>query len=752
MSRKLFEGGVVGLGAAILAVLLWTSGIFDLWEFATWNWRVAFFASPGAQTAKIKLILLDQNSLSWGEKEKGWPWPWPREVYTTIIDFCTRSGARAVIFDLTFTESSFFGVDDDRALASAINRAPAVVIPFSVGKKIGDADAWPAEIPQRYPLRISNLDEWLASGSCRDAVVPKASFPIPEVCASSAIMGNVIQDPDSDGIFRRCYLFHLFDGRVVPSLSMAAFLAGKASCPPPSQSAAQNREKIPAPAPDSLKPPTPSPSDGTVSPGNPTAPPQEIKARSGCLQFAGKSIPTDSAGRVILRFRGPAGTFQAFSAAAVIESELRLREGIEPVIRDPEVFKDCYVILGTSAPAMLDNRPTPISRVSPGAEIHATMLDNLLSDDFLAEMPRWFSLLSALGLSVLSAILVVSSRTAWQSTLSAGVFLPLPVALGFLAYALGYWWPIVVHEAAVALSLLGGISINYAHEGRKRAFIKKAFKHYLSPAVIEKIKADPSRLKLGGERRELSIFFSDLQGFSSISERLDAPALTSLLNDYLSDMTDIILDEGGTLDKYEGDAIIAFWNAPSDQPDHALRACRAAIRCQRKLDERREELRRKAGELLYQRIGINTGTVVVGNMGSRKRFDYTVLGDAANLASRLEGANKVFGTFTMVSEETWSQTGGELPGREIGLLRVVGRKTPVRVYEVAGPSAAGDGSGSKDFGSALALYYAGDLAGALDAFRKLPDDPVSRVYSARCERLLREAGESWDVVWNLTEK
>ncbi|ABK18063.1 CHASE2 domain-containing protein [Syntrophobacter fumaroxidans] len=752
MGRKLIEGGLAGAGAAMVALLFWAVGFFDLWEFATWSWRVDFFAAPSAQTEKIKLILLDQNSLAWGKKEKGWPWPWPREVYTTVIDFCNRGGAKAVVFDMIFSESSFFGVDDDRALAAAIDRAPAFVMPFSVGRQVGEADAWPPEIPRRCPIRISNLAEWLASAPSRGAVMPKASFPVPEVCSGSAVLGNVIQEPDADGVFRRCHLFHFFDGLAVPSLSLAAYLAGQGLCPPvspaPTTVGGQTAAPTPSSGPVTVRP---QPADEALHSSG-TLPLEEITVRDGCCRIGERCIPIDTRGRAILRFRGPVGTYRSFSAAAVIESELRLREGGEPIIRDPGVLRDCTVFLGASAPALLDLRPTPISRVSPGVELHATVLDNLLSDDFLSEAPAWFCILSTLFLSMLGSLLVVSGKTARHSTMAAAAVLPLPVAAGFLAYGLGYWWPIVVHESAVALSLALGISINYAHEWKRRAFIKKAFKYYLSPAVVEKILADPSRLVLGGERRELSIFFSDLQGFSSISERLDPPALTSLLNEYLSDMTDIILEEEGTLDKYEGDAVIAFWNAPVDQPDHALRACRAAIRCQHRLDERREEFRRKTGELLYQRIGINTGSVVVGNMGSGKRFDYTVLGDAANLASRLEGANKVFGTYTMVSEDTWTQVGGELLGREIGLLRVVGRKNPVRVYEVIGFASTAENDGLNAFASALALYYAGGLSAALEAFRMLSDDPVARVYAARCESLLREDEASRDIVWNLKEK
>ena len=316
-----------------------------------------------------------------------------------------------------------------------------------------------------------------------------------------------------------------------------------------------------------------------------------------CLHVGQCRFPLDANQRAILRYRGPSGTHEAYSAAAVIQSEMRLREGggQAPVIDDPSVFKDCYVLFGFSAPGLMDLRPTPVSRVFPGVEIHATVLDNLLSGDFLRDVPSPLVVLAVLVLAVLGALSVVHSKKARHSVLAFGAFLPAPAVFGIAAYEAGFWLPVVVQELAVAVAMVGALGLNYVTEGRQKAFYRHAFKHYLSPVVIDRLLDEPSRLKLGGERRELSIFFSDLQGFSSISERLDPQDLTTLLNDYLSDMTDIILEEEGTVDKYEGDAIIAFWNAPLAQPDHALRACRAALRCQQKLRERGQEFLQRAG-------------------------------------------------------------------------------------------------------------------------------------------------------------
>jgi adenylate cyclase len=270
--------------------------------------------------------------------------------------------------------------------------------------------------------------------------------------------------------------------------------------------------------------------------------------------------------------------------------------------------------------------------------------------------------------------------------------------------------------------------------------------------VIEKILRDPKHLELGGEKRELTIMFTDLAGFSSFSERLGPVELTALLNDYLSEMTDIIMEEGGTLDKYEGDAIIAFWNAPLEQADHAVRACRAALRCQRRLAELRETYQQRTGASLRMRVGLNTGEVVVGNMGSHKRFNYTILGDAANLASRLEGANKAFGTEMMVSGSTWQQASSHFRARKLADLRVVGRKTAVPVYELTGFASDAAPANWEAFAAGLAHFSAGKFAEARQVFEQLPDDPAAQRYAQRCAQYCDHPPASWDGVWGLTEK
>lgn len=707
--RKPLLGLLAGALAAALALPLWGLGWLDRWENATWAWRAAAMAGPGKATPGICLVYLDQASLDWAKRESDLSWPWPRSIYSEALAFCRRAGAASVAFDILFLEPSFYGVDDDAALAAALGEGPGVVLGVPVAGSLGTQAAWPAS-DRRAGLRIEGLPAWLAAGQGEAVKARAASFPVPELAAAAAWLGGVHDDPDADAVFRRATLFKVFDGKAVPSLALASHLAALA-----------RQGKRPA-----------------------------LSIAPGALRVGEREVPLDRAGRAILRFRGEQAAYRTFSMAAILQSELRIREGGKPVV-DPAELKDAHVLFAFSAPGLLDLRPTPLRRVAPGAEVHATALDNLLSGDFIATVPAWLSALTVLASALAAGWLAAMGRGPWQMGAVAATFLLLPFAGAFWTYRLGFWWPVIPHAVAGGAAAFGGITAGFLVERRARRFIRQAFEFYLSKDVIERIMKDPAGLKLGGERRELTIFFSDLQGFTSISERLSPEALIELLNDCLGDLTDIVLEENGTFDKYVGDAIVAFWNAPLSQPDHAERACRAAIRCQRRLAERRAELARRTGVELRVRIGLNTGEAVVGNMGSRKKFNFTVLGDAANLASRLEGANKAFGTGILVSETVWSATGGRFVGREVGLIRVVGRKEPVRVFELAGLPGEERPGLFAGYAAALALLRAGRPGEACRAFEQAGTDPLSRAYATRLRELER-GGVPWDGVWNLHEK
>jgi adenylate cyclase len=321
---------------------------------------------------------------------------------------------------------------------------------------------------------------------------------------------------------------------------------------------------------------------------------------------------------------------------------------------------------------------------------------------------------------------------------------------------LGYWLEFVAPGFAVVVSFTAAMVLNYSFEGRQKRFIKTVFRHYLSPDVIDRVLEDPSLLRLGGEKRIITSFFSDVAGFTSISESLSPEELVNLLNDFLSEMTDIILSYAGTLDKYEGDAIIAFWNAPLDQPDHALRACRAALECQKRLEELRPVFAQKSGHELYMRVGLNSGPAVVGNMGSHSRFDYTAMGDTINMASRLEGACKHYSVPILVGDTTFQMAKDAIAAREVDLIRVVGKSKSERVYQILEEKSQASQDMQENvatFHQALDLYRNKRWDDALNLFRKIKDDKLSAVYVSRIEQLIQNPPpDDWSGVYDLTQK
>ena len=706
-------GTAVGVGGAVIAAALWLPHALDSFEARTWDIRARLLARPGKATSQIVTILLDDKSLAWGKDVNGLSWPWPRQLYGAIADFCRQGGAKALALDVLYTEPSSYGVDDDMLLAQEISQNGSVVGAMQLNDHAakGLATSWPSQA-RSSPITVGGLDEWLAHGRPAGMVYKSAQLPIPEVLSSARYLANTNLPSDSvDGVYRREPLFSVFDNRVVPSEALAAWLVGH-----------------------------PQPASLSIS--------------NGVLSVGAFTVPIDSNGRAILRYRGSTLTHAGYSAAAVLQSLQQMADGKTPSL-DPAVFKDKYIFFGFTAPGLFDLKPTPMSGAYPGVEVNATMLDNLLSGDFMRPMSAAATIVFLLILCLGAGIAVSAASGAGRTALIYIAFVPLAPALGVAAYALGWWLQVFALEVGTLLSLIGSSLVSYATEGRQKRQIKGMFKQYLSPAWIEELLADPERLKLGGEKRDLSIFFSDLQGFTAISEALTPEELTQLLNDYLSPMTDIIQEEGGTVDKYEGDAIIAFWNAPLAQEDHAARAVRSALRCQAKLAELRPVFHDRVKKELFKRIGINSGEAVVGNFGSRTKFNYTMLGDAVNLASRLEGANKQFKTYTMISEMVKERLGGAFPVREVSRIAVVGRREPVRVYEpMTQESFDARRQVLQTFDNGLREFYAGRFAEAVRIFQTTAsEDPPAACYVMKCQQLIANPPPGgWNGVWEMTEK
>ncbi len=401
------------------------------------------------------------------------------------------------------------------------------------------------------------------------------------------------------------------------------------------------------------------------------------------LAFSGHQGGLSDSEEVFLRFLGTSPSLPALNAAEVLSSALSRREGGEPSIK-ADYFKDKYLVFGFSAPGLLDRQAVPTDPAMPGAEIHGTYIRNLLDGRLLRPLALYLELLAILAAAGFAALFASRLKKPAALVGAAALVLLAPLLAASLFYEAGLVNMPGLELAAASFSFMGGILFSYVAEGRTRAFLKKSFSQYLSPEVIEELGRNPGLLKLGGEERTISVFFSDIEGFTPLSESLSPERLALFMNRYLSILSECVLAEGGTLDKYVGDAVMAFWNAPLGQEDHATRALRAALRCQEALDAAKPEFLSQGFPLPRTRIGIHTGRAIVGNMGSQWRFNYTALGDVVNTASRLEEANKSIGTRLLVSGDTvaLARESKELSFRRLGELLLQGKTRPVEVWEV----------------------------------------------------------------------
>jgi adenylate cyclase len=406
-------------------------------------------------------------------------------------------------------------------------------------------------------------------------------------------------------------------------------------------------------------------------------------------------------------------------------------------------------------------RVTPFSTVYPGVEIHATVIDNILHQNFLIHS-GWTKFLDICTIIVVGLIMGLAVP---RMKAVAGIALSLALISAFVLANTAIFvrynvWMNLIYPALTMMTIYLGITVyRYVTEEREKKKVRGAFQYYLTASVINEILKDPSKLKLGGDKKNLSVMFSDIRGFTSISEKLSPEELVRLLNEYLTAMTDVVFKYDGLLDKYIGDAIMAVFGAPLDQPDHALRACRTGIEMMSELRRLREKWAAEGRPDVNIGVGINTGDMVVGNMGSEMRFDYTVMGDSVNLASRLEGTNKEYGTNIIISEFTYEIVKDDLLCRELDAVRVKGKKLPVRIFELLGDKkdAAQWQEFVGRFETGLAKYRTGLWDEAIAAFRGVldvkPADFPAKLYIDRCEALKEHppVGE-WDGVFTMTKK
>ncbi len=444
-----------------------------------------------------------------------------------------------------------------------------------------------------------------------------------------------------------------------------------------------------------------------------------------------REIPRFNATSFLLNYYGPNGSFFYTSFTDIIDDstfktkeELEYGEDINRFDLDPDLqqkLKGKIVLIGSTMPEEQDIHAVPMvntdrTTTMNGVEIHATAIQNILDQNYIrrADPNLELGLIVLLALVSFLVILKVRQIKVRYVALLELASVAIVALLIFAVFEIAIrsfmnnstLINIVYPSVAVVLAYLGAAVYQYLAERQQKALIKNVFSKYISAAVVNELVANPEKAKLGGDRRELTVFFSDIAGFTTISEQFytKPEGLVELLNEYLDEMTSIVLKHEGTLDKYEGDAIMAFWGAPIPQKDHALRTCLASLDMQRRLAALRPKWKKEGRPALVVRIGINTGTMIVGNMGGRDRFDYTVIGDSVNLASRLEGANKQYGSNIMISDFTYQHVKGQVMVRELDLIQVKGKSEPVKVWELLGTA---DMQMTENQNQSLEIYHEG---------------------------------------------
>ncbi len=681
----------LAIAAAALAIVygLRSTGLVERLEALTLDARYASGIGRSAPGTDIVIAWIDQQSMEYMERNDV-PFPWPREVYGQVLQYLRRAGARGVVFDVLFDQRSTAA--DERAFAAALAEGKGDVLAMKfVGHRQGGRDA---EETRAFAARALALD-------CEPLVrarPPEHGFvlPLPELAAGADALGFVNIRADADGTFRRYDVLRAWSpegGRpaAFPSLALAAAIAA-----------------------------------GRGEPLQWDA--------GGQLRSIERTVPCRG-GRMLLNLRGPAFTFPKVKFVNVLESINRVEAGEAPSY-PADTFRDKIVLVGIHAEGYEDAHPTPLDERLPGVELHATALDNLLRADAIAELGRELELAAAAAV-VATAVVFVLPGVVWPA-----VVLVLLAALGAAGVAWAWTSLVAVPVAAPAIAATAAAGGSFLWrllvEGRQKRHLHRAFRSYLAPQVLAEVLRDPGALRLGGETRDVTLLFTDLEGFTSLAEHTEPQQLVAFLNDYFTRMCAPVLAERGIIDKFLGDAIMAIFGAPAATPAHGAAAVRAAMRALRVSDTIARELKVRGLPMIATRIGIHRGLAVVGNMGSEARFDYTAIGDTVNLASRLEGANKFFGTRCLVSATAWADGGSEMLGREVGRLRVVGRTEPIAVYEpLATHGAASEEliEFTEEWRAAIASVRAGDRRAAtvrFDACARLrPHDPLLARWRAR---------------------
>ncbi|MBN1106766.1 MAG: adenylate/guanylate cyclase domain-containing protein [Deltaproteobacteria bacterium] len=732
----------------LLVIVLFLLGvpILDRGELMTYDLR---FRYRGVQrpSPDIVLAVIDEKSLD-GEGR----WPWPRSRLAALIDVLSREGAKVIGFDIGFFEpdentnlrflsefdqkfqslkvtdsklrdfllESKRNADNDLNLANTIRAAKSDVVlgyffhmsQAGLDYQIGE-DKIKAQFGRisnsKYPL-IIYADKTMMAEPFITAYAPEGNLEILSGAAEGSGYFNMF--PDQDGVVRWMPLVIKCGPEIYSPLSIQILWHFLDRPQLMVRVAAYGAEGI---------------------------------------RMGNRFIPTDENGQMLINYLGPAKIFPHYSISDILTGKTR-----------PGSLKDKIVLVGATAVGIYDLRNTPFSPVYPGVEIHATVIDNVLNGRFIHK-PKWTRVFDFLTIVVLGSLLgfaIPRIGAVKGMVFTLGLF-AIHILLSQWLFSHYRIWVNMIYPLLTVVLVYTALTVyHYITEERERKKIRGAFSYYVSSSVVNEMLKNPDKLKLGGDKKDLSVLFSDIRGFTTISEGLTPEELVHLLNEYLTAMTDIVFKYDGTLDKYMGDAVMAIYGAPLDQPDHPSRACNSALDMMDGLKNLNKKWIREGKKPMDIGIGINTGMMMVGNMGSEQRFDYTVMGDAVNLGSRLEGANKNYKTNILLSEFTHDRVKDEFVCMELDSVRVKGKTLPVRIFHLVGKK--GDVRPERReaityFHRGLHLYKQQQWEESIEAFRGATalDKGLypAELYIERCLELKETPpGTDWDGVFTMKTK
>jgi len=735
--KKIFKNDkflllAIGLCMSLLMAVLYVMqpGILRFLDYKIYDQHLR--RNHSTKTSGIPVIVdIDEKSLSaLGQ------WPWPRYRVALLLEKIRMAGALSIGMDVVLAEPdrtspallksqikkelqvdvSFQGLpkaleDHDALLASVLTGKPYVLgfyFSFSKAeadqqKQTGDCFIKPAQVALLSSPGSLPPDQALHSAF-------GAVCPLPVLAAAATATGFFNATPDPDGILRRVALLINYNGEIYPSLALSTLM------------------------------------QATGDPG--------VLLKLGpqgteSMRYAGSVIPVDRAGQMLVNYRGGGGMFPYISAVDIMEGKA-----------DPALLQGKIAFIGTSAAGLKDLRATPFTPVYPGVETHATILDNILTQDFIS-IPDYAPAveLTAILLSGIAITLLVAwARAIWIVVPLVGMAFGMWEGTSYLMSNLRVYisplYSYIILAANFALLTL----MKFWREEKQKKFIHGAFSHYLAPAVIKQIYDSPESLSLQGQEKEVTVMFSDVRGFTTMSEKLTPTQVTDLLHDYLTPMTRVITQNMGTLDKFIGDAIMAFWNAPLDVPDHQKKALSSALQMFEHLQTLNVGFQEKFGLSIKIGVGLHCGRVRVGNMGSADLFDYTLIGDNVNLTSRLESLTKYYGQILLVSEAMVEACGEAYAYLEMDCVRVKGKSKPITIYTAMTHAQATERAGEiTRHNEALALYKAMRFAEAEAAFKALKEltgnEALYGMYAERCQTLIEHPpADGWDGVYTHTSK